>query len=39
MLLGVLAAAAVLNSHGNGVIVAVIWVIIGVVNVSYARRH
>jgi hypothetical protein len=39
MLMGVFAAAAVLNSHGSGAIVAVIWIVIGIVNVTYARRR
>jgi hypothetical protein len=39
MTMGVLAAAAVLNSGGSGAVVAFIWVIIGIINVAYARRH
>jgi len=39
MLMGTLASAAVLNSHGAGVVVALIWVIIGIINIAYARRH
>jgi hypothetical protein len=39
MTLGVLAAAAVLNSGGSGAVVALIWVIIGIINVAYARRR
>jgi hypothetical protein len=39
MLMGTLASAAVLNSHGSGAVVALVWVVIGVINVAYARRH
>jgi hypothetical protein len=39
MTMGVLAAAAVLNSGGSGAVVAFIWVIIGIINVAYARRR
>jgi len=39
MLMGVFASAAVLNSHGSGAVVALVWVVIGVINVAYARRH
>jgi hypothetical protein len=39
MTMGVLAAAAVLNSGGSGAVVALIWVIIGIINVAYARRR
>jgi hypothetical protein len=37
--MGTLASAAVLNSHGSGAVVALVWVVIGVINVAYARRH
>jgi hypothetical protein len=39
MLMGTLASAAVLNSHGSGAVVALVWVVIGAINVAYARRH
>jgi hypothetical protein len=39
MLMGTLASAAVLNSHGSGAVVALVWVVIGIINVAYARRH
>jgi hypothetical protein len=39
MLMGVLATAAVLNSGGSGAVVALVWIIIGVINVSFVRRH
>jgi hypothetical protein len=39
MTMGVLAAAAVLNSGGSGAVVAFIWIIIGIINVAYARRR
>jgi hypothetical protein len=39
MLMGTLASAAVLNSHGSGAVVALVWIVIGVINVAYARRH
>jgi hypothetical protein len=39
MLMGTLASAAVLNSHGSGSVVALVWIVIAVINVAYARRH
>ena len=39
MLMGVFASAAVLNSHGSGSVVALVWIVIGIINVAYARRH
>jgi hypothetical protein len=39
MLMGTLASAAVLNSHGSGAVVALVWIVIGIINVAYARRH
>ena len=38
MLIGTLASAAVLGNSGSGVAVILIWIIIGVINVAYARR-
>jgi hypothetical protein len=40
MLIGGITAAGILTSgHGNGAAVALIWIIIGVINVAYARRR
>jgi hypothetical protein len=39
MLMGVFASAAVLNSHGSGSVVALVWIVIGIINIAYARRH
>jgi hypothetical protein len=39
MLMGVLATAAVLDSGGSGGVVVLVWIIIGVINVTFARRH
>jgi hypothetical protein len=39
MLMGTLASAAVLNSGGGGSVVALVWIVIAVINVVYARRH
>ena len=39
MLMGTLASAAVLNSGGGGSVVALVWIVIAVINVAYARRH
>jgi hypothetical protein len=40
MLIGGITAAGILNSgHGNAVAVALIWIVIGVINVAYARRR
>ncbi|HTS99575.1 MAG TPA: hypothetical protein VMI33_23440 [Streptosporangiaceae bacterium] len=39
MAIGGITANAVLNSHGNGSVVALIWLVIGVINVGYARRR
>jgi len=32
-------AAGVLGAGGNGAVVALIWIVIGVINVAYARRR
>jgi len=37
--IGVFASAAVLNSGGSGGVVALIWVIIGIINIVYARSR
>jgi hypothetical protein len=39
MLTGVLATAAILNPSGSGATVALVWIVIAVINVAYARRH
>jgi hypothetical protein len=39
MLMGVFASAAVLNSHGSGSVVALVWIVIGIINIAYSRRH
>jgi len=39
MLTGVLATAAILNPNGSGATVALVWIVIAVINVAYARRH
>jgi len=39
MLTGVLATAAILNPTGSGATVALVWIVIAVINVAYARRH
>jgi hypothetical protein len=39
MLMGVLATAAVLNSGGSGAVVVFVWIIIGIINVAFTRRH
>ena len=39
MLMGTLASAAVLNSGGGGSVVALVWIVIAVINIAYARRH
>jgi hypothetical protein len=40
MLIGGITAAGILNSgHGSGAAVALIWIVIGVINVVYARRR
>ncbi len=39
MTIGGVTAAAVLHSGGNAAVVALIWIIIGVINVAYARRR
>src|SRR5215831_14295876 len=36
MLMGTLASAAVLNSHGSGAVVALVWIVIGIINIAYA---
>ena len=38
--LGGIAAGSVLSSdHSNAAVVALIWIVIGVINVAYARRR
>jgi hypothetical protein len=39
MLMGTLASAAVLNSGGSGAVVVLVWIVIGIINVAYARRQ
>jgi len=39
MLMGTLASAAVLSSGGPGSVVALVWIVIGIINIAYARRH
>jgi hypothetical protein len=39
MTIGGITAAGVLSSGGNGAVVALIWIVIGVINVAYARRR
>jgi hypothetical protein len=39
MVIGGFTAAAVLHSGGNAALAAFIWIIIGVINVAYVRRH
>jgi len=39
MLMGTLASAAVLSSGGPGSVVALVWIVIAIINVAYARRH
>ena len=39
MTIGGFTAAGVLSSGGNAAVVALIWIIIGVINVAYARRR
>ena len=39
MTIGGFTAAAVLHSGGNAAVVALIWIVIGVINVAYARRR
>ena len=39
MLMGTLASAAVLSSGGPGSVVALVWIVIAVINIAYARRH
>jgi hypothetical protein len=39
MLMGTLATAAILNPGGSGATVALVWIVIAVINVAYARRH
>ena len=38
MLIGTLASAAVLGNGGSGVVVILVWLVIGAINVAYARR-
>jgi len=37
--MGVLATAAVFNSGGSGGVVVFVWIIIGIINVAFTRRH
>jgi hypothetical protein len=41
MLIGGITAANVLNSsnHGSAAAIVLIWIVIGVINVAYARRR
>jgi hypothetical protein len=39
MLMGVLATAAALSSGGSGGVAVFVWIVIGVINVAFARRH
>ena len=39
MTIGGFTAAGVLGAGGNGAVVALIWIVIGVINVVYARRR
>jgi hypothetical protein len=39
MTIGGFTAAGVLRSGGNAAVVALIWIVIGVINVAYARRR
>jgi hypothetical protein len=39
MTIGGIAAAGIINSHGSAALAAFIWIIIGVINVAYVRRH
>ena len=39
MTIGGFTAAAVIHSGGNAALAAFIWIIIGVINVAYVRRH
>jgi hypothetical protein len=39
MTIGGFTAAAVINSSGSAALAAFIWIIIGVINVAYVRRH
>jgi hypothetical protein len=39
MTIGGFTAAGVLSSGGNAAVVALIWIVIGVINVAYARRR
>ena len=39
MTIGGIAAAGIISSHGSAALAAFIWIIIGVINVAYVRRH
>jgi hypothetical protein len=39
MTIGGFTAAGVLSSGGNAAVVALIWIVIGVINVAYTRRR
>jgi hypothetical protein len=39
MTIGGVTAAAVINSNGSAALAAFIWIVIGVINVAYVRRH
>jgi hypothetical protein len=39
MTIGGITAAAVIHSNGSAALAAFIWIIIGVINVAYVRRH
>jgi hypothetical protein len=39
MVIGGVTAAGIINSHGSAALAAFIWIIIGVINVAYVRRH
>ena len=39
MTIGGITAAGIINSHGSAALAAFIWIIIGVINVAYVRRH
>jgi hypothetical protein len=40
MLIAAITSTSLANSgHASGAVVALMWLIIGVINVAYARRH
>ena len=39
MTIGGITAAAIINDRGSAALVALIWIVIGVINVTYARRR